>query len=209
MNHASNITKAVEAVWNALKREYPDLPDVVLLVAPADGGGKRSGKLGHFWANRWNVSDATTPEVVLVAEHLKREAVEVFGTLLHEAVHALAFAREIKDTDKTGKRHNRRFKALAEELGLTVNEEPDSTRGYAFTSVPAETQAKYKKVIEKLDEGLVLYRNAVGTGPAKKSRNLAAAVCECGRKIRVAESTLDEADILCSLCDTAFFVQVA
>ena len=207
-NHASAVTRACEVVWEAIQAEHDELPAVVLLVAPADGGAKKSGKLGHFWANRWNTDGNTTPEVGLVAEHLRREAVEVFGTIVHEAAHALAFARDIKDTDKSGKRHNRKFKAIAEELGLTVNAEPDKQRGYAYTAVSDELAAAHAGTIKALADALTLYRNAVGAGISKPSRNLAAAACECGRKIRVAESTLEEADIMCSVCDTPFMVQV-
>lgn len=209
-NHASDLTRACEAVWETLQSTFPELPAVVLLVAPADGGAKKSGKLGHFWAGRWNVTGDSTPEVVLVAEALKREAVEVFGTIVHEAAHALAFGRGIADTDKSGKRHNKKFKAIAEELGLEVNSEPDKTRGYAFTSVPDGTANKYSDTIHALSEALTLYRNAVGTkgGGKTKDRNLAAASCECGRKIRVAVSTLEEAPIICSLCETPFFPAV-
>jgi hypothetical protein len=51
----------------------------------------------------------------------------------------------------------------------------------------------------------VLWRrqeHRIGTGP--RSRNLLAATCGCGRRIRAAKATLAEAPILCSLCSQPF-----
>jgi hypothetical protein len=41
-----------------------------------------------------------------------------------------------------------------------------------------------------------------GTGP--RARNLLAASCGCGRRIRVAKTTLAEAPILCARCTQPF-----
>lgn len=59
-------------------------------------------------------------EVFVGGEGLVRGPVEVLATLLHEAAHALADVRGIKDTSRQGPWHNARFKALAEELGIEV-----------------------------------------------------------------------------------------
>ena len=43
------------------------------------------------------------------------------------------------------------------------------------------------------------------TGPtARRNTNLIAAICPCGRSIRVAASTLAEAPITCQACDQDF-----
>ena len=43
------------------------------------------------------------------------------------------------------------------------------------------------------------------TGPAtKRNSNFIAAICPCGRSIRVAASTLAEAPITCQACDGDF-----
>jgi hypothetical protein len=41
-------------------------------------------------------------------------------------------------------------------------------------------------------------------GPGPRSRNLLAATCGCGRRIRAARATLAEAAILCALCEDPF-----
>jgi hypothetical protein len=53
---------------------------------------------------------------------------------------------------------------------------------------------------------MTLWRNAehIPAAAGRRSTNLIAAQCSCGRKIRVAASTLDEAPIICQACDGHF-----
>jgi hypothetical protein len=78
-----------------------------------------------------------------VGEGLERGPEPVFATLLHEAAHALADAREIQDTSRQGRYHNLRFRALAEELGLVVTPAPGI--GWSATTLPAATAALYRR----------------------------------------------------------------
>jgi hypothetical protein len=55
---------------------------------------------------------------------LVRGPADVLGTLLHEAAHAVAHVRGIKDSSRRGCWTNTRFKALAEELGIEVTKDP-------------------------------------------------------------------------------------
>ena len=64
---------------------------------------------------------------MISGEGLRRTPDEVLGTLLHEAAHALAHARGIKDTSRQGRYHNKHFKTCAEQLGLAV-EHDDAQR---------------------------------------------------------------------------------
>ena len=70
---------------------------------------------------------------MISGEGLRRTPRDVLGTLLHEAAHALADARGIKDTSRQGRYHNTKFKMLAEELGLTVDHDP--TIGWSVTTI--------------------------------------------------------------------------
>ena len=127
----------------------------------------------------------------------------MLGTLLHEAAHGLAQARGVQDTSRQGRYHNRRYATLAGELGLEVaSVEPI---GWSATTVPDITAAAYAGQLENLAAALVLWRrqeHRLGTGP--RSRNLLAAACGCGRRIRVAKATLAEAAILCARCEEPF-----
>ena len=60
---------------------------------------------------------------MISGEGLARTPREVLGTLLHEAAHALAAARGITDTSRQGRYHNKKYAALAAELGLDVAED--------------------------------------------------------------------------------------
>jgi hypothetical protein len=54
---------------------------------------------------RWTAGEAVMPEVFVGGEGLIRGAASVLETLLHEAAHALAYVRDIKDTSRQGRYH--------------------------------------------------------------------------------------------------------
>jgi hypothetical protein len=198
---ASLLVAALEHTWQTIRSRHPDVPDAVLVVA-SGAEGKRLN-LGHFAPHRWQVNGADRHEVLVGGEGLHRGPLEVLGTLLHEAAHGLGQARGVQDTSRQGRYHNRRYATLARELGLEVtNLKPI---GWSATTVPDTTAAAYAGPLEDLAAALVLWRrqeHRIGPGP--RSRNLLAATCGCGRRIRVAKTTLAEAPILCSLCAQPF-----
>jgi hypothetical protein len=160
-------------------------------------------ELGHFAPHRWQVQGADRHEVLVGGEGLQRGPVEVLGTLLHEAAHGLAQARSIADTSRQGRYHNRRYATLASELGLEVASVQPI--GWTATTVPDTTAAAYGGQLEDLAAALVLWRrHEHPSGPGARSRNLLAATCGCGRRIRVAKTTLAEAPILCAACQQPF-----
>jgi hypothetical protein len=177
------------------------VPDAVLVVASGTDGKRLN--LGHFAPHRWQVNGADRHEVLVGGEGLHRGPLEVLGTLLHEAAHGLAQARGIQDTSRQGRYHNRRYATLARELGLEVASVQPI--GWSATTVPEPTAAAYAGQLEDLAAALVLWRrqeHRIGAGA--RSRNLLAATCDCGRRIRVAKTTLAEAPILCGLCTQPF-----
>jgi hypothetical protein len=92
---------------------------------------------------------------------------------------------------------NRRYATLARELGLEVASVKPI--GWSATTVPEATATAYAGQLAQLQAALVLWRrqeHRIGTGP--RSRNLLAAACGCGRRIRAAKATLAEAPILCA-----------
>lgn len=198
---ASLLVPALEHTWQSIRSRHPDVPDAVLVVA-SGAEGKRLN-LGHFAPHRWQVNGADRHEVLVGGEGLQRGPLDVLGTLLHEAAHGLAQARGIQDTSRQGRYHNRRYATLARELGLEVtNLNPI---GWSVTTVPSSTEVVYAGQLEELAAALVLWRrqeHRIGTGP--RSRNLLAASCGFGRRIRVAKATLAEAPILCAACQQPF-----
>jgi hypothetical protein len=198
---ASLLIAALEHTWQAIRSRHPQVPEAVLVVA-SGAEGKRLN-LGHFAPHRWQVQGADRHEVLGGGEGLQRGPVDVLGTLLHEAAHGLAQARGVQDTSRQGRYHNRRYATLAGELGLQVASVQPI--GWSATTVPNTTAAAYAGQLEDLAAALVLWRrheHHLGAGP--RSRNLLAAACGCGRRIRVAKSTLAEAPILCGACEQPF-----
>lgn len=200
----SVLVAALERAWEAIRARHPDVPEVVLVVAAGSDGRAKAGlKLGHFAASRWHLGDGRRAEVLVGGEGLQRGPVDVLGTLLHEAAHGLAQVRDIKDTSRGGRYHNRKYKTLAQELGLEVVEV--APIGWSGTTLPEATALAYADVLDQLAGALVLWRIAEQPDSGRrKTRNLLAAVCACSRRIRVAPRTLDEAPIVCGACGDPF-----
>ena len=208
---------ALTAAWRAIQANHPEVPDVVLTLGSGTLG-KRGGEttLGHFAAGRWQLTGekagqaAGLHELFVSGEGLSRGSDEVLATLGHEAAHGLAAVRGISDTSRQGRYHNKRFKALAEELGLAVDE--DGTRGWSATTLAEGTEQHYAATLGQLAEALSGYqpvrqpRTTAKTGSTVRPKRwqLAAAECACPRKIRVARGTLAEAPITCGACNQQF-----
>jgi curved DNA-binding protein CbpA len=199
---ASRILKILEETWLEIRRWHPEIPPAVIIIASGTDG--KQARLGHHAPGRWNVAGEQRTEIMISGEGLRRTPSEVLATLLHEAAHALAHERGIKDTSRQGRYHNKQFKTCAEELGLTVTH--DDRTGWSASTITPLTQAAYARQLGALAEAMTLWRHGeTTTGPtARRNTNLLAAVCPCGRSIRVAASTLAEAPITCQACDGDF-----
>jgi hypothetical protein len=205
---ASRLVAALEHAWTTIRSHHPDVPQVVIVVASGSDPRSRRLSLGHFAAGRWQLTspDQLTdrPEVLVSGEGLQRGPIDVLGTLLHEAAHGLAYARKVSDTSRQGRYHNRRYAALAGELGLEVAHVHPI--GWSATSVPEPIAARYDEALAELGAALVLWRRAEQTSAAGpgRSRNALACMCGCGRRIRVARSVLELAPIVCGGCAEPF-----
>jgi hypothetical protein len=142
--------------WKRIQRRHPDLPDVAIEIRdfPRIDGGTHAA--------------FTTKPVptVMVAEWLtdQNRSAYLLECLLHEAAHALAYARGINDGSQTkrwlGDRwsdyHTKAFGTLAEELGLHVDDfdiEPFGRgRGYACTYLRGDTFAEYVDALGLLQD---------------------------------------------------------
>ncbi|MCK6682659.1 MAG: SprT-like domain-containing protein [Thermoanaerobaculia bacterium] len=224
-NHADltiELITALTNVWGRIRQRHPEVPPVILIPAPAERG--RGNVLGHFAPVRWQAKrneNIAIHEVVVVAEHLDRTAEAVTETLLHEAAHALDFARGIRDCSRS-QYHNGYFKAAAEELGLVVAQVPNY--GYAYTQLPVETVRLYEAEIRALDEVLLHRRkprapppNGGGDkdthgkednddAPDEPKGRLRKATCACPFIIRVAKRTIAHTTIRCESCGEPFTI---
>lgn len=210
------LIEALTRIWSRIRVHHPEVPGVMLLAAPSLR--RDLSALGHFAPLRWRHKEkggVHYHEVVVVAEHLDRNPADIVETLLHEAAHALNFARGIKDCTAS-QYHNQRFKSAAEELGLTVEQVPHY--GFALTGLKPDTITRYEEDIKQLAE-VVIHRakpvaptagtdTTPGTGedtdddkPASRNRK---ATCACPFIIRVSKSTLTQTTIRCESCGKVF-----
>lgn len=248
----SAIVAALEAAWAALQAQHVDLPDVVIIT----GSGAKSATWGHHWPERWveRITHTDTPdgavaavyggtdeagqrvrraELFISGERLACGAALTFQTLTHEAAHALAHVRGIKDTSRQGRYHNREFVRVAESLGLRwpADRTPHSTIGFSAVELAEGTAERYADVIAGLASAITLHLalpahmggavnpgdldtpkmpRAVGGagGAGGKGRNNPVAVCQCPdpRKLRMARSTLERAPVICGECREEFTI---
>ena len=197
----SRVLAVLEQTWQAIRRNHPEVPPVVIIIASGTEG--KHPRWGHHAPGRWYVDSQQRAEIMISGEGLRRGARDVLGTLLHEAAHALAAVRGIKDTSRQGRYHNKQFKIHAEELGITT--EHSSQFGWSATTVPEFTAARYANQLAALQAAMNLWRlGETQTPKQRRNTNLIAAVCSCGRTIRVAASTLAEAPIVCQACVGCF-----
>jgi len=142
----------------------------------------------------------------LAGEPLSLGGTAILETMLHEAAHALACVRGVKDCSRSGSRyHNRRFAQLAEELGLMPPGRPLADRGYSRCTLEAATAATYRTTIENLNAGVVAHLEQ----PDKQTRagragRRVAVVCTCGRRLQITPRTYEDGPIVCGRCDSVF-----
>jgi hypothetical protein len=208
----SRVLSVLEDNWQAIRDRLPEIPPAVIIVAGGTGG--RVAEWGHFAPRRWTVdASGTLAEILISGEGLRRDPRAVLGTLLHEAAHALAAARGIKETSRQHRYHNQQYKALAEELGLAVDH--DRRIGWSLTTVPDSTADIYARWLVRLRVAMTLWRraeheaatgtgNGSGTGSGTRASGLIAAACPCGRSIRIAVTTLAAAPVICGACGGGF-----
>ncbi|WP_458690452.1 hypothetical protein [Nocardia tengchongensis] len=190
---------ALENTWAAIRARHPDVPDVVLTVG-AGSTGTSEMTLGHFAPNRWIRGEYELHELFVGGEGLQHGPTDVLGTLLNEAAPGLAVVRGIKDTSRQGRWHNERYRALGEELGLTLSQHPKI--GWSITVVPDHTRALYRDQLDELAFALVAYRRREpNRRDGRKSNNKAvSAECDCGRKIRLSSGAFETGPIYCGNC---------
>jgi hypothetical protein len=200
---AAALIGALEHAWQQIRARHADLPKVQIIVG--QGSGHSGGLLlGHLAPDRWQPTGdrtgALVHELLVGGEGLAHGPVDVFSTVLHEAAHALALARNIADTSRDGRYHNQRYRLLAHELGLEVGR--DVQLGWSTTSLPPATRAHYQDAITAIADAITRYR--LPEPPPAVGRNLSLALCACPRRIRVARGVLRAGQITCELCQQPF-----
>ena len=123
----SAVVRVLEDIWSAIRARHGEVPAWSSSSPPAPNG--KQPVWGHHAPGRWHIGTGQRAEIMISGEGLRRTPRDVLGTLLHEAAHALAAARGIKDTSRQGRYHNTNYKLLAEELGIDRHLRPHGSAG--------------------------------------------------------------------------------
>ncbi|MFJ9523276.1 hypothetical protein ACIRPK_34175, partial [Kitasatospora sp. NPDC101801] len=177
--------------------------------------------------DRWVDAEASgrRPELFIAGELLERGGEVVLETMLHEAAHGIAVGRGIKDCSSDGLRwHNRKFAALAVEVGLEPPKRAAQTIGFSEALMKPETAAAYGAAIRKLEAARLPFlegdpvkpeddADAEAEEPKKKrtSGKRYPIVCSCRpepRRMQVTPKTYGKGKkrgaILCGFCKAEF-----
>jgi len=216
MTTTTYVITTLNTAWDAIQRNHPEVPHVMLTT------GRRRHKTenatrGQHCADQWHVDgkEGRYAEVWVSGERLSEGGSAVMNTLLHEAAHALARVRGIKDTSNRNRYHNKDFVKLAEELGLEgPGESAGPALGYSDCRITGKTIEVYDYEIKKLDEACKSFvaplLNDTGKKPKKPQ---AKARCQCPEGdneinwTRQFENKLQATGlppILCGICRQAF-----
>ncbi len=233
--HGSRIIEALESAWQAIRESHPEVPPAVMITGSGHGPGTSKGytTLGHHAADRWITDQAKgtrAPELFIAGETLASDDAGrlVVETLLHEAAHAVAHARKVKDTSTSGNRyHNKRFATIAAELGLCPPAAPAKIIGFSECTLTDATAARYAAVIKAISTASLPYLSAYGIsagtagpgeegeeetgeteGEPKRGGKRQAAECACNppRRLQVSPKQLETGAIICGNCEAEFAV---
>ena len=132
--------------FNYLNKAYYDnkLPEVVIAIRSQ---GKRAGVMGWFTpAKVWSDGESEKHEIVITAETLNRDGMDIMRTLHHEMIHLYCETNGIKDTSRNGAYHNKNFKEECLKRGFFYeSDKPDNTIGWSMALLKPETMAYMKK----------------------------------------------------------------
>ena len=200
----SRAISQLEHIYNSLNADFfaGELPTPILTVQ------SKPGTMGHCSvAKVWQRRDDKTYELNIAAEVLNYPIEETLDTMLHEMVHLYCRQHDIKEVSRGGKYHNKRFKAIAEEHGLTCV----PCGQYGWNTTPGDNLVEY--ALNKGWNEILLGRNnlppamrtgATGTaqpgtapGGGKRPSSTRKLICpKCSQSVRATRKV----NILCGDC---------
>ena len=194
----SGIVTALEEAHASI-REKTGAPRATILVT------RKTGRtMGHFThAKIWKAGEEQFHEIMVSANYFERGARAVLGTLLHETAHSLDLQAGIQGVTGDGY-HNKKFKATAEALGLTITQAKGI--GYSVTEVGDECANRWADELALIENAMALMADSEAGQAGKKGRNknLQSARCGCGGVIRLSATVLEKCAPKCDNCGEYF-----
>jgi len=158
-------------------------PESIVFTIQTKG---RKNALGWFWASRWKTqAKESVQEINLSAETLRD--CNPGEVIIHELAHAENFTLGIKDC--VNNVHNKKFKAMAEQLGLVVKPR-DKRYGFGFTDLGDGAKAFLASI--KFDSQLFKLNRLEPLSVAKAGTRLLKCQCpECEYTVRITQKWID------------------
>jgi hypothetical protein len=206
MNENNFIGKALDElyrIFDILNKNYYEnkLPYPMITIQKT----KRSGNLGWFtldkvWKNQ--ITEDRRYEINICAEYLNGEIYQIVDTLQHETVHYANKMSDIKDCN--GQVHNKKFRNLAEQVGLIV--EKSKKYGYGHTSCSDEFKVFIDEEIKPDMKAFEYFRNVPPkekkVASEKKTFKYICPVCNAEVKAK------KDKNIVCGECECQFEMEV-
>lgn len=211
----THIVTVLNKAWDAIQRNHSEVPHVMIVTGRRRHKSENATR-GQHCADQWHVDgrEGRSAEVWVSGERLSEGGSAVLQTLLHEAAHALARVRGVKDTSNRNRYHNQEFVKLAEELGLEgPTESAGPAMGYSDCHIKNSTVESYSLEIKLLDEACKSFVAPTPGEEKKPKKPQAKAHCECPEGdneinwTKQFETKLQNTGlppILCGICRQAF-----
>lgn len=158
MKETTKMSRAVgqlEKIYNTLNADKFSgvLPTPIITVQ------SKPGTYGHCSRGKvWRRKDGEAYEMNIAAEALSTEIEELLDTMLHEMVHLYCRENDIQEVSRGGKYHNKRFKELAEQVGLACYK----TEGYGWNTMGHGNDGLVEYALEKGWSEIKIARGAPG-----------------------------------------------
>lgn len=210
----TTIIQTLNDAWADIRQRHPEVPGVMIVTGRRRH--KSEGNIrGQHCKETWHAhgEDDRLAEVWISGERLAEGGKEVMQTLLHEAAHALAGVRKIRDTSNKNRYHNKAFVKIAEELGLMGPESSGGpSLGYSNCIITELTANKYICQIEALDHACKSFVAPALTEEVKTRTPSVKAYCECpddnyvtwSKKLQKKYEELGIYPLECAICKQPF-----
>ncbi|WNA15362.1 putative DNA dependent metalloprotease [Streptomyces phage Samy] len=198
------LLSAVSTLWQRLRSNVPDLPDIVPAVSPT------TRRLDHG-QERWaRDEEGRVSGLVLTVDVLQEGPECALDMILHDAAHILCWTRGIAETTMHGVYHNAQFLTAAEEVGLTWPEDATRVRGKGYHTpvLTPETKERYAENMRELEEAIPLVLPHLELPPTSNrgrvDRLTLRCKCKPARSFRISRTIAAQGAIHCAVCDNDF-----